>query len=200
MWLPGAFAIHLLVLQGRLFARKALLGMSCSGRLAGGAAAFTWLSLCQATRGSLCPAATSAVSGRCRGRHPPQIPPTIRAALLLRPAWRTRLPSTRSSRHCPCRAGAAGIPESARAAPRSAPPCAAKTQSLRPTTPVDPSPCTWGVERRAEFFPLGPLATVSWPWVPAWGSLEPSGRDGENAQKMRKNGEKMGEISPKTFT
>ena len=134
MRLPGAFAIHLLVLQGRLFARKALLGMSCSGRLAGGAAAFTWLSLCQATRGSLCPAATSAVSGRCRGRHPPQIPPTIRAALLPRPAWRTRLPSTRSSRHCPCRAGAAGIPESARAAPRSAPPCAAKTHSLRPTT------------------------------------------------------------------
>ena len=35
MWLPGAFAIHLLVLQGRLFARKALLGMSCSGVLQG---------------------------------------------------------------------------------------------------------------------------------------------------------------------
>ena len=136
MWLPGAFAIHLLVLQDRL-----LRGMLCSNVLleasCRGATAFTWLSLCQTTRGSLCPAATSAVSGRCRGRRPPQIPPTIRAAL--RPASRTRLPSTRSSRHCPCRAGAAGIPESARAAPRSAPPCAGKTHSLRPTTC---SPCS----------------------------------------------------------
>ena len=161
MWLPGAFAIHLLVLQGRLLRGKHCSECLARGVLQGPATAFTWLSLCQATRGSLCPAATSAVSGRCRGRHPPQIPPTIRAALLPRPAWRTRLPSTRSSRHCPCRAGAAGIPESARAAPRSAPPCAAKTHSLRPTTPVDPSPCTWGVERRAEFFPLGPLVGCS---------------------------------------
>ena len=45
---------------------------------------------------------------------------------------------------------------------------------------------------------LGALATVSWPWVPAWGSLEPPRQDGENAQKMGKNGEKMGEIRPKT--
>ena len=35
---------------------------------------------------------------------------------------------------------------------------------------------------------------VSWPRVPAWGSLEPPRRDGENAQKTGKNGEKMGEI------
>ena len=41
------------------------------------------------------------------------------------------------------------------------------------------------------------LSPVSWPWVPAWGSLEPSRRGGENAQKTRKNGEKMGEIRPK---
>ena len=44
---------------------------------------------------------------------------------------------------------------------------------------------------------LVPLPAVSWPWVPAWGSLEPPRRDGENAQKTRKNGEKMGEIQPK---
>ena len=44
---------------------------------------------------------------------------------------------------------------------------------------------------------LGALDTVSWPWVPAWGSLEPSRRDGENAQKTGKNGEEMGEIRPK---
>ena len=30
---------------------------------------------------------------------------------------------------------------------------------------------------------LVPLPAVSWPWVSAWGSLEPPRRDGENAQK-----------------
>ena len=44
---------------------------------------------------------------------------------------------------------------------------------------------------------LALLPTVSWAWVPAWGSLEPPRRDGENAQKTRKNGAKMGEIRPK---
>ena len=38
---------------------------------------------------------------------------------------------------------------------------------------------------------------VSWPWVPALGSLEPPRRDGENAQRTGKNGEKMGEIRSK---
>ena len=52
--------------------------------------------------------------------------------------------------------------------------------------------------RTKEFSPLGPRAAVSWPWVPAWGSLEPSRRGGENAQKTRKNGGKMGEIWSKT--
>ena len=47
---------------------------------------------------------------------------------------------------------------------------------------------------------LVPLPAVSWPWVPACGSLEPPRRDGENAQKTRKNGEKMGEIRPKRCT
>ena len=41
------------------------------------------------------------------------------------------------------------------------------------------------------------MPAVSWPWVPAWGSLEPPRRDGENAQKTRKNREKIGEIQPK---
>ena len=59
----------------------------------------------------------------------------------------------------------------------------------------DPSHCTWGVERRGEFSPLGPLAAVSWPWVPACGSLEPPRRDAENAQKTRKNGEKWARYS-----
>ena len=45
---------------------------------------------------------------------------------------------------------------------------------------------------------LGALATVSWPWVPACGSLEPPQRDGENAQKTGKNGGKMGKIRSKT--
>ena len=45
---------------------------------------------------------------------------------------------------------------------------------------------------------LVPLPAVSWPWVSAWGSLEPPRRDGENAQKTRKNGEEMAEIWPKT--
>ena len=44
---------------------------------------------------------------------------------------------------------------------------------------------------------LGALDTVSWPWIPVLGSLEPPRQDGENAQKMGKNGEKMGEIRPK---
>ena len=44
---------------------------------------------------------------------------------------------------------------------------------------------------------LALLPAVSWPWVPACGSLEPPRRDGENAQKTRKNGEEMGEIRPK---
>ena len=41
------------------------------------------------------------------------------------------------------------------------------------------------------------MSAVSWPWVPAWGSLEPPRRGGEDAQKTGKNGEKMGEIQPK---
>ena len=45
---------------------------------------------------------------------------------------------------------------------------------------------------------LVPLPAVSWPWGPAWGSLEPPRRDGENAQKTGKNGEKMGEMRSKT--
>ena len=53
-------------------------------------------------------------------------------------------------------------------------------QGLRRAAPRggagDPSHCTWG---------------------PAWGSLEPPRRDGENAQKTRKNAEEMGEIRPK---
>ena len=44
---------------------------------------------------------------------------------------------------------------------------------------------------------LVPLPAVSWPWVPAWGSLEPPRRGGENAQKTGGNGGKMGEIWPK---
>ena len=41
--------------------------------------------------------------------------------------------------------------------------------------------------RTKEFSPLGPRAAVSWPWVLAWGSLEPSRR---GAQKAGKSGEK----------
>ena len=69
-------------------------------------------------------------------------------------------------------------------------------QSVR--NPVDPSHCTWGVERRAEFSALGPLAAVSRPWVPAWGLLEPPRRDGENA-KTGRNGQRMGEMLPNNY-
>ena len=41
------------------------------------------------------------------------------------------------------------------------------------------------------------MPAVSWPWAPAWGSLEPPRRDGENAQKTRKNGGEMAEIRSK---
>ena len=37
---------------------------------------------------------------------------------------------------------------------------------------------------------------VSWPWVPACGSVEPPRRDGEHAQNTGENGGKMGEIRP----
>ena len=41
------------------------------------------------------------------------------------------------------------------------------------------------------------MPAVSWLWVPSCGSLEPSRRDSENAQKTEKNGEEMDEIQPK---
>ena len=45
-------------------------------------------------------------------------------------------------------------------------------------------PTASGVSNEGRSSPLlVPLPAVSWPWVPAWGSLEPSRRDGENAQK-----------------
>ena len=66
----------------------------------------------------------------------------------------------------------------------------ASTQVILPTAP--------GVSNEGGSSPLLALApAVPWPWGPAWGSLEPPRRDGENAQKTGKNGEKMGEIRPK---
>eukprot|EP01045_Picozoa_sp_COSAG04_P016631 COSAG04_NODE_1405_length_6901_cov_9.408262_3_plen_257_part_00 len=44
---------------------------------------------------------------------------------------------------------------------------------------------------------LGALATVSWPWAPAWSSLEPPRRDGGNAQKGEKTGGKWARYGPK---
>ena len=46
---------------------------------------------------------------------------------------------------------------------------------------------------------LGALDTVSWPWIPVLGSLEPPRRDGENAQKTGIFGGKMGEIRSKRW-
>ena len=44
-------------------------------------------------------------------------------------------------------------------------------------------PTASGVSNEGRSSPLlVPLPAVSWPWVPAWGSLEPPRRDGENAQ------------------
>ena len=102
-----------------------------------------------------------------------------------------RLPDRSLSRSRPTTSIPVAVSVASLSAPVSASVSAAITGR---TSPVDPSPCTWGVERRAEFFALGPRAAVSWAWVPAWGSLEPSRRDAENAQKTRKNGERMGEI------
>ena len=47
---------------------------------------------------------------------------------------------------------------------------------------------------------LGALATVSWPCAPAWGSLEPPRRDGENAQKTGKTGGKWARYGLKRAT
>jgi len=44
---------------------------------------------------------------------------------------------------------------------------------------------------------LGALGTVSWPWIPVLGLLEPPRRGGENAQKTGIFGEKMGQIRSK---
>ena len=44
---------------------------------------------------------------------------------------------------------------------------------------------------------LGALDTVSWPWIPVLGSLEPPRRGGENAQKTGIFGEEMGETRSK---
>ena len=56
-------------------------------------------------------------------------------------------------------------------------------------------PTAPGVSNEGPISPLlVPVPAVSWPWFPAWGSLEPCRRDGENAQKTGKNGAKMGEI------
>ena len=61
----------------------------------------------------------------------------------------------------------------------------ADIQVILPTAP--------GVSNEGGSSPLlALLLAVSWPWVPAWGSLEPSRQDGENAQKTEKNGEKRG--------
>ena len=47
-----------------------------------------------------------------------------------------------------------------------------------------------GVSNEGGISPLlVPLPAVSWPRVPAWGSLEPPRRDGENAQKGGETGE-----------
>ena len=66
--------------------------------------------------------------------------------------------------------------------------CLRKLQVILPTAP--------GVsnEGRSSGTLLVPLSAVSWPWVPAWGPLEPSRPGGENSQKTGKNGEEMGEI------
>ena len=63
--------------------------------------------------------------------------------------------------------------------------------------PGDPSHCICGVEGGSSPL-LALVPAVSWPWVSAWGSLEPPRRDGENAQNTRKNGEEMAEIWAKT--
>ena len=66
-------------------------------------------------------------------------------------------------------------------------------RAVRPRRlPVDPLVSIWGVERGGQFSPLSWSScrlAVSWPWVPAWGSLEPPRQNGENAQKT---GEKRG--------
>ena len=55
-----------------------------------------------------------------------------------------------------------------------------------------------GVSNEGGSSPLLALApAVSRPRVPAWGSLEPPRRGGENAKKTGKNGAKMGEVWPK---
>ena len=64
-------------------------------------------------------------------------------------------------------------------------------QVILPTAP--------GVSNEGGSSPLlALLPAVSWPWVLAWGSLEPPRRGGENAQKTGESGGEMAEIWPKT--
>ena len=59
------------------------------------------------------------------------------------------------------------------------------TQVILPTAPA--------VSNEGGSSPLLALVpAVSWPWVSAWGSLEPPCRDGENAQKTGKKRGKNG--------
>ena len=67
-------------------------------------------------------------------------------------------------------------------------PCAAASPAMRSEHPELAGP-----PKRC----LGALDTVSWPWIPVLGSLEPPRRDGENAQTTGKNGGKIGEIRSK---
>ena len=62
------------------------------------------------------------------------------------------------------------------------------SQVKRPAWPVGPLVSTCGVERRAEFSPLGSRASCFLALVSAWGSLEPSRPGGQNAQKREKTG------------
>ena len=69
---------------------------------------------------------------------------------------------------------------------------AASDKDSKVIVPTAPAVSNEGPRSRV----LGLLPAVSWPWVPICGSLEPPRQDGENAQKTRKNGDKMGEIRP----
>ena len=60
---------------------------------------------------------------------------------------------------------------------------AARLLVLDLVLPGDPLVSSCGVERRGSSELLALAPAVSWPWVPAWGSLEPPRPGGDNAQK-----------------
>ena len=149
--------------------RRGCVAPSCRGR--GGSAA-------RPARVPSTPAAAPTPAAPAAG------PPTPRPGLVGVRGGRAR--GSRTCSAAPPPRAHAGTPPSPIAPPPTAPPpppaLPPAMRSEHPNLARPPKRC------------LGALDTVSWPWIPVLGSLEPPRRDGENAPKTRKNGGELGEI------